>query len=69
MSVERQVYSVVEAGQVLGLSKNSAYEAVRNGQIPAIRIGGKLIVPKQAVDRMLGAAEVKSTEMAGMASV
>jgi excisionase family DNA binding protein len=53
MDTERQVYSVTEAGRVLGLSKNSAYEAVRKGQIPSIRIGGKLIVPKLALDRML----------------
>jgi len=50
---ERQTYTVTEAGKLLGLSKNSAYEAVRSGQIPAIRIGARLLVPKVALDRLL----------------
>ena len=50
---ERLVYDVPEAGAKLGLSRNSAYEAARSGQIPTIRIGRLLKVPKIQFDRML----------------
>jgi excisionase family DNA binding protein len=51
---ERQIYTVEEAGALLGLGRNSSYEAVKRGDIPSIRIGRRLVVPKPAFDRMLG---------------
>lgn len=51
-------YSVEETAKLLGVSRNSAYEAVRAGQIPSIRIGRRLIIPRMALERMLGLAEV-----------
>ena len=50
---ERLVYTVEEAGRLLGLSRSSSYEAVRNHSIPSIRIGGRVLVPKKALERML----------------
>lgn len=41
------------AGRALGIGRNSAYEAARNGQIPTIAVGGKLRVPTAALRRML----------------
>lgn len=53
MKSEREIYTVDEAGAKLGLSRNSAYEAVRRGEIPSIRIGRRILVPKAAFDRLL----------------
>ena len=41
----RPTVTVPEAGQVLNLGKNSSYAAAKRGDIPTIRIGGKLVVP------------------------
>ena len=49
----RLVVTVPEAGQMLGLSRNAAYAAAERGEIPTIRIGRLLKVPKAALDRML----------------
>ncbi|MDR3401939.1 MAG: helix-turn-helix domain-containing protein [Chthoniobacter sp.] len=50
----RLVYDLwPEAGQMLGLTKNAAYAAAKRGEIPTIRIGRLLKVPKAAFDRML----------------
>ncbi|MDE3205945.1 MAG: helix-turn-helix domain-containing protein [Acidobacteriota bacterium] len=35
----------------LGISRASAYEAVRRGDIPAIRIGRRILVPRVALQR------------------
>jgi excisionase family DNA binding protein len=51
--LERRTYSVEQAGQVLGLSRNGAYRLVRQGVIPTIRVGRKLFVPKVALDKLL----------------
>jgi excisionase family DNA binding protein len=45
--------SVPEAARLLGVGRNAAYEAVARGQIPVIRIGRMLRVPKAALKRML----------------
>jgi excisionase family DNA binding protein len=50
------VYSIEEAGAMLGLGRNSAYAAARRGEIPIIRIGRLLKVPKAELDKMLALA-------------
>jgi excisionase family DNA binding protein len=49
--------SVPHAGRLLGYSRNTAYEAIRRGEIPAILIGRKIRVPLAAPERMLSSAE------------
>lgn len=50
---ERLVYEVPEAGAMLGLTRNGSYEAAKRGDIPTIRIGKLLRVPKAAFNKML----------------
>ena len=55
-SLERLTYSVDETCKLLGLSRGSAYEAIRQNQIPSIIIGRRKLIPKAALDRMLAEA-------------
>ena len=48
--VERQTYTVEEAAKILGISRAVAY---RKGVLPTVRIAGRLLVPKRALERML----------------
>lgn len=50
---ENPVLTVEEAGRLLRLSRGSAYEAVRRGDIPTIRIGRRLLVPRARLMAML----------------
>jgi excisionase family DNA binding protein len=45
--------SVDEIAFELGISRNAAYAAVRNGEIPSIRIGKRIIIPRAAFERLL----------------
>jgi excisionase family DNA binding protein len=47
-------YSVPEAGHIVGLGKNASYDAARRGQLPVLRFGRLLRVPRAALERMLG---------------
>jgi excisionase family DNA binding protein len=47
------VYEVPEAGAKLGLSRNASYDAAKRGDIPTIKIGRLLKVPKAAFHKML----------------
>lgn len=52
---DRLVYTVPEAGQLLGLGRNAAYEAAKRGDIPTIRMGRLLRVPKGPFHKLVGA--------------
>jgi len=51
--LKRETLTVEEASIVLGIGRTAAYEAARRGQIPAIRIGRRLVVPRAALGKML----------------
>ena len=53
---ERKTLSVEEAAEALGIGRTLAYEAVRRGEIPTVRIGRRLLVPRTALDQLLAAA-------------
>jgi excisionase family DNA binding protein len=50
---ERLTLTVEEAATMLGISRAFAYEAVNRGEIPHIRIGRRILVPRSALDRLL----------------
>ena len=57
---DRLVYEVPEAGAKLGLSRNGAYAAAKRGDIPTIKIGRLIRVPKVAFDEMLKAVKTEA---------
>jgi excisionase family DNA binding protein len=50
---ERRVVTLSEAAAILRVSRGSAYEAAKRGEIPTIRIGRRWLVPVAALERML----------------
>jgi len=52
----RLVYTVEEARALLRIGRGAIYEAIRRGEIPAIRIGRRILVPCAALERLLGEA-------------
>lgn len=51
--MERRTFTVEQAGKVLGIGRGLAYELVRTGEIPSIRLGGRIVVPIDALEAML----------------
>ena len=48
--VERQTYTINEAAKILGICRAVAY---RKGVLPTVKIAGRRLVPKRALERML----------------
>jgi excisionase family DNA binding protein len=48
-----RVKTLNEAACLLRISRGSAYEAAKRGEIPTIRIGRRLLVPSDALERLL----------------
>ncbi len=50
---DRLTYSVEEAAELLGISRNSAYEAVRKGELPTVRLGRRILIPRSRLETLL----------------
>lgn len=53
LETERLTLTVEEAAALLGISRAFAYESVRRGDIPHIKIGRRILVPKAKLEEML----------------
>jgi excisionase family DNA binding protein len=49
----RATLTVEEAAKLLGIGRSQGYEAAARGELPIIRIGKRMLVPKAALERML----------------
>jgi excisionase family DNA binding protein len=56
--VDRLVLTVPEAARLLGISARSYYQAAARGEVPATRIGRRLVVSRSAFDRFLEGREL-----------
>jgi excisionase family DNA binding protein len=50
---QRLVWTVEEAGQRLGISRAHAYQLVARGELPHLRLGRRVVIPKQAIEALL----------------
>ena len=67
MEEDTLTLTVTECAKRLGIGRNSAYEAISRGEIPVIRVGKRLLVPKAALEKMLAGdlAESADTDSEG----
>ena len=54
MSGEPLVMTVPQAAELLGISRGLAYEAATRGELPTIRIGRRLLVPRARLLALVG---------------
>lgn len=52
---ESLTISIGDAARLLGISRGLAYEAARTGELPVIRIGRRLLVPRARLEQLIGA--------------
>jgi excisionase family DNA binding protein len=54
--IEPLTLTVDELAKRLRISRGSAYQAVRDGTIPHLRIGNRILIPQAALARLLAEA-------------
>jgi excisionase family DNA binding protein len=50
---DRLTLTVEEAARLLGIGRSAAYAAAARGELPTVRLGRRLVVPRAALDRLL----------------
>ncbi len=53
--------SVPEAGALLGISRALAYELARTGDLPTLRLGRRIVVPRAALAALIETAIPSAT--------
>lgn len=59
--IERLTYSVPAFAAAIGISRANAYDLVSKGFVPAVRLRGRWLIPRKAVDDMLANAKSPTT--------
>jgi excisionase family DNA binding protein len=65
MNDDDLVMSVEAAAKALHISRNLAYEAARDGRLPCIRIGRRLLVSRCALEKLLEEPQPLNPTLAG----
>jgi excisionase family DNA binding protein len=60
----KRVLTVDEVAKELRLSRNATYEAIARKEIPSVRVGRRILVPIEALDRLLHVAANEAVERA-----
>ena len=63
MEEERLTLTVEETAKLLGIGRQLAYERVKTGEIPSLKLGRRLVVPRRALEKLL--EEPKSLNLTG----
>ena len=53
MKEERLTLTIEETARLLGIGRQLAYDRVKAGEIPVLKIGRRLLVPRIALEKML----------------
>jgi excisionase family DNA binding protein len=53
----RLCITVPEAAAMLGVSRNFAYDLVKRGELPSLKFGKRIVIPKIALEKKLAEAK------------
>jgi excisionase family DNA binding protein len=53
---QKRTYTVEEAARELGISRSTAYECVRTGELPCLRFRRRIVIVAEVIDQMLSAS-------------
>lgn len=65
MEEERLTVTVEQAARILGISRGLAYQMAREGRIPTLRFGKRIVVPRKAIERLLQEPSVANSHYSG----
>lgn len=56
---DRLAVSVEEAARLLGISRDLAYDLVARRELPSVRLGRRIVIPRFQLELLLGAQEAE----------
>lgn len=59
---ERLTLTIAETAKLLGVSLPTAYLLAKRGEIPVLKLGKRLVVPRRALDDFLASAKARNAQ-------
>ena len=56
--------TVREVLRIVPLGRTAVYDAIKRGDIPSVRVGGRVLIPRAALARMFGAGPIEEPRSA-----
>jgi excisionase family DNA binding protein len=53
LDTDRESFGIKDVAHALGIGRSTLYRHVYQGDVPAIRIGSRILIKRQTVERML----------------
>jgi excisionase family DNA binding protein len=53
MESKRLTLTIEETAKLLGIGRQLAYDRAKTGEIPVIKVGRRLLVPRRALEKLL----------------
>jgi excisionase family DNA binding protein len=57
--MEKLTVTVEQAATALGIGRNLAYRMVASGEIPSLRMGRRIVIPRAALESQMSGVGVK----------
>ena len=54
---EKLTWNVNEVSRLLGLSRSATYQGILTGEIPSVKIGKRILIPRLSLEKMLESAK------------
>ena len=62
MDDEKLTLTVTQASRILGISRGLAYSMVKTGEIPSIRFGKRVLVPRRSLEKLLEQGQLVTSD-------
>ncbi len=59
------VLTVLEVSQILRIGRISVYQAIARGDVPSLRFGRRIVIPRHSFEKMLNTASSKLDRLRG----
>jgi len=58
-------YSVADVARIFGVAPSHVWRLCRSGEIPSIRLGSRILIPREAVEHLLASTGGEKSEAGG----
>ena len=65
IEIQPRVFSVRDAAAVLGVSRSTLYELNKRGEIGFGKVGGRTVIPRSEIDRVLAKVDAEVAAQTG----
>jgi excisionase family DNA binding protein len=55
-ATDKRAYAVKEASEMIGISRSMLYLLMKNGALRTVKLGGRRLVPRDAIEALLAEA-------------